>query len=243
MHSYFSPRPGRILLLTSLALACLACGKTGMKAANVDGGVKDASSPADDGRATKTDAILGDLSALPDLTQTGPDVLGQPDSPARDLAGSKDAVWDGASDVRELSADAVPGTDAASSPDGSRDAKFAPEIPAIPSGVVIYTTDKLPGADAKCVAGVDGWLAVVATYLPEAQKCWEDSDCIRSAFGSLCGTVCVLPVNENRIEEMDTHSGEFGWENCDTCPSYTGLPSCEPPGEVLYCNAGRCDYR
>jgi hypothetical protein len=142
-----------------------------------------------------------------------------------------------------LPADAASGTDTVGSADGSWDASFTPEIPAMPSGVVIHTTDKLPGADAECIAGVDRWLDVVAIYLPEAIKCWEDSDCLPVAFGGYCGTVCVLPVNRFRIEEMDVHSGQFSWKNCDTCPSHEGLPPCDPPKGETYCNAGRCDYR
>lgn len=234
-----------------------------MKSFKGDSGLKDASAPADaDNRDTVTDAtpsdLSGDLSTSPDLNQSGRDALGRPDDSLSDLAVSKDGLRDSASDVvlptdrvsppevtgdAPLPADATSGTDAAGSADSSRDASFPPEIPAMPSGVVIHTTDKLAGADAECVAGVDGWLDVVATYLTEALKCWEDSDCLPVAFGSLCGRVCVLPANRYRIEEMDTHSGKFGWENCATCPSLTGVPSCDPPKGETYCNAGRCAYR
>ncbi len=264
MHRYFSHRtPGRMLLLTSLVFACLSCGKSSMKVFKVDSGLKDSSALADaDDRDMATDPtpsdLTGDMSTSPDLNQSGPDALGQPDNAPRDLAAAKDAVHDGVSDVvpptdkvpipevtgdATLAADATSETDAAASADGSRDARFATEVPAIPAGVVIHTTDELPGADATCVAGVDGWLDVVATYLAEAQKCWEDSDCLPVAFGSLCGTVCVLPVNQYRIAEMDTHSGSFGRENCGTCPNHEDLPPCDPPKGKTYCNGGRCGYR
>ena len=255
MHKFFNHGSlGRFLLLTTLLMGWDACSKSGLKTRNLDSGQQDSSGLADASGAGVTDLVPADLPTEADQKQPMPDLLGQTDGSPRDGASSEDAAPDaepspdGASKPDApgdgtLLTDGEPVSDAASAVDEKGDAGTAPEIPSMPSGVVIYKNDELPGADPQCIASTPGWLDVVALYLTEAQKCWDDSDCTLSSFGSLCGNVCVLPVSRYRIGEMDRHSSQYGEQYCTTCPQPASYPPCAQPAGKSYCNAGRCAYR
>jgi hypothetical protein len=259
MHRFFNHCSlGRFLLLATLLMGSGACGKSSLTTHKLDSGQQDSSVQADASGGGARDSVPADLPTDADQKPPRPDLLGQTDGSPRDGASSEDAAPDGAPDAEPspdgaskpdaprdggLLPDADPVSDAASSVDEKGDAGTAPEIPPMPSGVVIYKNAELPGADPQCIASTPGWLDVVALYLTEAQKCWDDSDCLPVAFGSLCGNVCVLPVNRYRVGEMDSHAAKYGEQYCTTCPQPASYPPCAPPTEKCYCNAGRCAYR
>jgi hypothetical protein len=124
---------------------------------------------------------------------------------------------------------------------------LGPQIDAgiIVSGVEVIQYAEYGSADTACVQGTTSWLSTLTTYLPEDRKCWADSDCQYVSFSNLCGQVCPVPMNTQRIGEFAQHAiGDLD-PKCATCPVLTDFPRCPaPPGDgSVICSNNLCVWK
>jgi hypothetical protein len=253
------------------ALMAVGCHSTGIKVAPADGGVADRAGSIPDATTSDTvdalvspeapDAVAADSRATDAAKELGPDsVVGpevaadaRPDVllasdpiPNADRYAEVTAPWlPEVADAKVLGAEVLFDVQ----PDLPKDVLVNPVVddagtdaPQLPKDVTVYASKDYGPADAQCVAATPGWLSQVATFLAEDQKCWADSDCTYVSFSDNCGSICVLPMNQQRIGEFGTRVYGYASSNCSTCPSAPSYPACAPPTAV-YCNAGRCEYK
>ena len=142
--------------------------------------------------------------------------------------------------------DALPGVDTSVSVEARSDIGAPSDASALPADIVVFPNRDLPNADDQCIAATPGWLELVATSLPDAQRCAADADCSQAGFDTKCGQVCLMAINLMMPGSFDSKLQSYANDHCASCPQPTppGVmnPACRSSG-TPYCHAGRCEFR
>jgi hypothetical protein len=243
-----------------------ACTKTALKSAQPDAGMPDLVGTPD---VMTTDAVV-EKDLLPDLENPPPDAVGDLQPPGDDVRDTLSVAdtsvpVEAHTDVRDALPvadtsvpveaqtdlrDALPVADT-SVPVEARSDIGAPsdvsaDASALPADIVVFPNKDLPNADDQCIAATPGWIELVATSLPDAQKCASDADCSQAGFDTKCGQVCLMAINLMMPGSFDSKLQTYANDHCASCPQPTppGVmnPACRSSG-TPYCHAGRCEFR